>query len=87
MKKKGQIGDLQKLATPLVAIALVLVIGFLILAEIKANDNVTANSHAENGTNEVIEALASIPGWLSIIIVTAIGAILLGLITYFRNRS
>ena len=41
---------------------------------------------AYNATGEVQNATQSIPGWLPIIVITLIGAILIGLVSMFRNR-
>jgi len=84
MKKKGQLANLQAMVAPLVGVAIVLVIGFLIMAEAKTQT--TENTTAWNGTNEVIEAMEDIPGWLPIIVITIIGSVLLGLVAYFRSR-
>ncbi len=42
---------------------------------------------AFNGTSEVQNATSDIPTWLSIIVITVIGAFLIGLIAFFRNRN
>ena len=41
---------------------------------------------AYNATGEIQNATQDIPGWLPIIIITVIGAILLGLVAYFRRK-
>ena len=98
MKKKGQIGQLQSLIVPLVGIAILLVIGFLIFAEVRTNETVAGASgvcsteavdanYACNGTLEVIDALGDLPGWLPIIVIVVIGAILLSLVAAFRERQ
>lgn len=94
--KKGQVQQLQSLVIPLVAIGIVLAIGFLILAEVgvqvadkdttqNPTNLSTCNSSACNGTKEVMGAIDDIPGWLPIIIITVIGAILIGLVSLFRG--
>jgi len=102
------------LVIALVTVGLVLVIGFLIIAETKdqvigsnpcaysgnwfnttsgkccesstvcATTNGT--SYAYNGTSQTQTALAEIPGWLPIIVITVIGALLLSLVAMFRGR-
>jgi len=122
--RKGNqtLDGLQNLIVPLVAVGIVLVVGFLIMAESKeyiidsgqacantsqvyntsanicchevdcvsaAGANATspgAHSSAINGTNDTINAIADIPVWLPIIIITVIGALLIGLVTLFRRR-
>lgn len=94
--KKAQIEQLVPLVTSLIGIGIVLVIGFLIIT---AAEDQVANSAFENGscgdeldnyscngTIAVREAMAQIPGWLPIIVITTIGALLLGLVNYFRTR-
>ena len=100
LNKKGQIEDLQKLVTPLVIIAIVLSVGFLIMAEGKSQiiesqglaANGTSATHpsgtlAMNGTNTTVSAMADVPGWLPIFIIVAIGAILIGLVSKFKARN
>ena len=93
MNKKGVIEQLSSLIIPLVAIGIVLVIGFLIMAEVKTQVEAQpctksdCNTTAINATNDVINAIADIPGWLPIIVITVIGALLIGLVTMFgRTR-
>jgi hypothetical protein len=100
MDKKGQIAQLQSLIIPLIGIGVVLAIGFLIMAEVKEQSGFSAEaaqgcnrtsldgcSGAVNGTNATIGALADIPGWLPIIIITVIGVILIGLVSIFRGQQ
>jgi len=98
MKKKGQLSELQALVVPLVGIGIVLVIGFLIFAEVRTNTSLdSANAetcssgdengtYACNGTLEVIEAMEDVPGWLPIIVIVVIGAILLSLVAMFSGK-
>ena len=92
MKKKGQIGQLQNLIVPLIGIAIVLVVGFLIFAEAKVQilrgcTTSDCNTTAFNATSEVQNAMADIPGWLPIIVITVIGALLVGLVSIFRRSG
>ncbi len=85
MKKKGQINQLQNLIAPLIGVAIVLVVGFLIMAEAKTQQ--TTDSIGYNGTSEVQDAMSDIPGWLPIIVITVIGALLIGLVAFFRQSG
>ena len=87
--KKAQITQLQPIIVSLVAVAIVLTVGFLIMSEVKsqATSIDSENSSAVNATNEVIDAVGDIPGWLPIIIVTVIGALLIGLVAYFKANG
>lgn len=92
MKKKGQIGELQPMIVSLVAVGIVLTIGFLIMAETihqiaPGGDPWNANTTASNASVEVIQAMSDIPPWLPIIVITVIGALLIGLVAYFRSRT
>ena len=86
MQKKGQISHLMPHVTALVALGIKLVVGFLILSEVAANTTVAADGYATNSTTEVQRAMNDIPGWLPIIVITVIGALLLALVAYFRTR-
>lgn len=100
IKKKGQLATIQSLVVAIVGIALVLVFGFLIFAqaksEIQNNEGINSsgqNSSGEypsymwNATQETIGAYDDIPAWLPIIIITSIGAGLLGLVYMFKVRG
>ena len=76
--KKGQIGTLQSIIITLVIIGIVLGVGFLVLEEFEGE--MTAGSEAESGVNETINALATIPTWLTIIVLIAIVGILLAIV-------
>ena len=88
--KKGQtLQILQGMVAPLVGVAIVLVIGFLIMAEVKEQasdiEGGTAGN-AWNGSEEVMMAMDDIPGWLPIVVVAVIGAAPLSLVQFFRSR-
>ena len=93
LNKKGFIENLNGVVTSLVAVGLVLVIGLLIMAEVQDQaitlDGATSlgdcNSSACNGTSATIGAIADIPTWLPIIVITIIGSLLLGLVALFRR--
>ena len=96
--KKGQtLSALSAIVTALVAVAIVLTVGFLILAEtgtqLRDKENVYANCSGKstnvydsigcNATQTTTEAMADIPGWLPIIVITLIGGLLLSLVARF----
>jgi len=95
MYKKGAIEQLNAMVVPLLVIGIVLVIGFLVMAEAKdqalsiagktsGQMNEANGSGAYNATSDVQNAMADIPGWLPIIVITVIGAALIGLVSMFR---
>lgn len=80
---------------------MVLAIGFLILAEVQTQQftkesgvgsgNCSSTTYDNcsvgyNATATTMQAMDDIPGWLPIIVVTVIGAILIGLVSMYRSR-
>ena len=122
LNKKGQaLSMLTGLVAPLIALAIVFAVGFLIVREMadqiesqrsgnwcpdhagsaytyNASDNRCYNTtgvgadyepafgYGWNATVTTQEAMDDIPGWLGIVIVAIIGAIILGLVSLFRSR-
>jgi len=97
--KKGQVfNQLGQLGTGVAALAIVLVVAFLILSQGRSqvgdiegidltNTTDCATSVACNATTELTNAIGTIPGWVPLVIIASIGAILLGLVALFnRNR-
>lgn len=78
MDKKAQIGTLQSIIVTLVIIGIVLGVGFLVLEEFR--DEMTSGSNAYLGVNDTITALATIPTWLTIIVLIAIVGIILAIV-------
>ncbi len=87
LHKKAVIDQLMPLVIALVSIGIMLVVGFLILSEVAANSSVVADPNASSAVDEVQNAMADIPGWLPIIVITVIGALLIGLVAFFRGRG
>lgn len=86
MDKKGQIfGQLAGLATGAVALAVTLVVVFLIMSETKSNTTVAADANATAALDELQNATSDIPGWVPLVVIAVIGAILLGLVALFRR--
>jgi len=85
--KKGQMGldNLQGIVWLLVVIGIMIAIGLVVLVELKDTDSVSGTS--ETALNETIDAIAEIPGWLTIIVIVVIAAIILGLVQFFRGRN
>lgn len=92
--KKGIMNNLSGLALALVGFAVVLTVGFLIVAEVQSQiaetqgitdtTNVSQLTVAYNASAETQLAMSDIPGWLGIIVIATIGAALLGLVKMFR---
>jgi len=83
--KKAVVAQLLPVVTALVGIGITLVVGFLILSEVAANSMVSADVNASEAVDQVQEAMDDIPGWLPIIVVAIIGALLIGLVQLFRS--
>ena len=97
--KKGVIDQLFPLVIGLVTVAIVLVVGFLVIAEAKdqitsiESTNATGQSATHphgtlswNASQDTQNAMADIPTWLPIIVITVIGALLIGLVSLFKRR-
>ena len=86
MGKKGQVMDqLTGLVTALVTVGIVLAVGFLILANVSSNSSVVADANATAAVQTTTSAMAMIPSFLDIIVITVIGALLLALVRFFRG--
>ena len=85
MNKSGQLGTLQSLTLGLVTIALVLVVGFKILASVKAG--LTAGSTEANATQSVIDAIDdNIVGNIGLVALIAVMSVILFLVAGFASR-
>ena len=84
--KKGVIDQLVPLVLALVSIGIVLIVGFLILSELGENTKVSDDTNATAAVKQVTNATSDIPTWLPIIVITVIGALLIGLVSLFRRR-
>jgi len=87
LNKKGQIEALVPLVISLVVVGILLVVAFLIFAQVAANTTVVADSNATAAIVAVQNATDDIPGWLPIIVVVVIGALLIGLVSFLRGRA
>tara|TARA_Y100000310_G_C20625906_1_gene785860 strand:- start:560 stop:865 length:306 start_codon:yes stop_codon:yes gene_type:complete len=95
--KKAQMEQLGTLATGIATLAIVLVVTFLIMSQgrtqletLEGACNISDGTNCGYGTNATITlqgAVDDIPGWVPLIVIASIGAILLGLVALFnRNR-
>ena len=86
--KQGQVFDnLAGLATGIAALAITLVVVFLILSQTKANTTVAADANATAAVDTLTAAAEDVPEWVPLVVIAVIGAILLGLVAMFRTRS
>jgi len=87
--------DMGKLAIVAVTVGIVLVVGFLIMASVRTQADATDTSHdftnatecaqssVCNATDDTVDAIATIPGWIGLVILVSIGALLVGLVKKF----
>jgi len=85
--------EMNKLALMAVTLGIILVVGFLIISNVKTqsqaveglsySDPNCANSTVCNATQQVETAIATIPGWIGLVILVAIGGILIALVKRF----
>ena len=79
LNKRGQLGNLQSLTIGLVVTSLVLVVGFKILASVKAG--LTAGSTEANATQSVIDAIDdNIVGNIGLVALIAVMSVILFLV-------
>jgi len=86
-EKKGQIFDqLSGLGVGIAGLAITLVVVFLIMSQTKANSTVAADTNATAALTTLQQSADDIPGWVPLVVIAVIGAILLGLVALFRGR-
>ena len=81
MLKKGQVGNIQGFIMAIVGVAVVLAVGLIVLAELKAS---TTDPNATAATGAIITKLATVPTWIGILITVSLAFIVLG---YFYARG
>ena len=83
--KKGVFNNLASLGVGIAALAITLVVVFLIMSETASNTTVAADNNASAALDTLQEATDDIPGWVPLIVIATIGAILLSLVALFRR--
>jgi hypothetical protein len=94
--KKGQVmSNLGGLAVGVAGLVIVLSIAFLVMGQVRTQDtdvtgitcNQTDGSIGCNATKTLQNATATIPGWVPLVILVSIGAVILGMVAAFGGRS
>jgi len=85
INKKGVFQQLQGLGIGLAGLVIVMAVVFLILSSVGANSTVAADANATAAVTTITGAADDIPGWVPLIVIAVIGAILLGLVAMYRN--
>jgi len=75
LKNKKGFQALSGIIMTIVLVALVLGVGFMVLSQFQKQ--LTPSSSEANATGEIITALATVPGWISILIIVAIAGIVI----------
>jgi len=83
MNKKGVFDGMSNLAIGAVTLGIILVVVLLIMANLLANASVAADTNATASTQTVTNAIATIPGWIGLVVLVAIGALLIFLVRRF----
>jgi len=83
MNKKGQLGGITELAKGLAVVSIVFVVAVLILSNVKNNGNVVASTNATAVVNTLFHETEQLAGWIPLIIIVAVGAVLLGMLYMF----
>ncbi len=95
MNKKGQVmSQLGALGVGVATLVIILSVVFLVMAETGAqaatiNNNASlsaCDSIACNATKDLTTATATIPGWVPLVILVAIGGLILSLVALFGQR-
>lgn len=94
-KGMGALDMLGSLGVALASLVIVFSVTFLILAnvqdqivdveEIADESNTSQRTVAYNATADLTDAAADIPGWIPLVIITVIGGLLIGLVSYIRK--
>ncbi len=79
------IGDVSGLTKVIATIAILVAVTLLIMTQVlgQVEDQAGSLSAAANATQAGIDAIATIPGWLAIIVIVVIGAIIMRLMGFF----
>ena len=86
LRKKGQVMDnLSALFIGLAGLAIVAIVVFLIFSNLASNTQVAADQNATAAITAVKNAGSDVIDWLPIVIITIIGALLIGLVAFFRG--
>lgn len=85
-EKKGQVfSQLSALGVGIAGLAITMVVVFLLMSQTKANATVAADPNATQAMTELQNAADDIPGWVPLVVIAVIGALLLGLVALFRR--
>jgi len=78
--------QLSGLIVGIASFAIVAVVVFLIMSNLAANSQVSADDNATQAVADMQNAADDIPDWVPLIIVAIVGALLLGITALFSRR-
>lgn len=84
-KKAQAMDNLGALGVGIAALVITLVVCFLIMSQTETNTTVAGDANATAAAKALASAADDIPGWVPLIVITTIGAILLGMVAMFRR--
>jgi hypothetical protein len=84
--KKGVLDQLGALGVGIASLVITLVVVFLILSNVASNTQVAADGNATAAVGTLTDAAADIPGWVPLVVIAVIGALLLSLVRLFSGR-
>jgi len=95
LNKKGVFQQLSALGVGVASLVIILAVVFLVMAQTGLQaatiggdvSLVACNSTACNATKTLTNATATIPGWVPLIILVAIGGLILSLVAVFGGRK
>jgi len=86
LSKKGVFDQLGALGIGVATLVITLAVVFLILAQVGANAQVVNDANATRSTLVLTNAAATIPGWVPLVILVAVGGLILSLVAVFGGR-
>ena len=86
LNKKGVFDQLGALGVGVATLVITLAVVFLILAQVGDNTQVVADANATAAVNTLTTAATTIPGWVPLVILVAIGGLILSLVAVFGRR-
>ena len=85
--KGGVFEDIGALGVGIAGLAIVLVVVFVMLSQLRTNATVTADNNATVAVNSLTNAASGLPNWVPLVVIAVIGAILIGLVAMFRGSN
>jgi len=82
--KKGVLDNLAALGVGIAALAITLVVVFLIMSNVASNSDVEADANASAAVDTLQLAADDIPGWVPLVVIAVIGVLILAIVKRFR---